>query len=214
MKKTKLILFLLLLPVMAAAQVKFGYISYSAVCKQMPQYIQAQQQLAELKAQYEKEAARGEEEFRRKYADFLQGQKDFPANILQKRQAELQDVMERSIAFRQEAQQLLANAEQDLMQNVYSHLNAAIAGVVANQGYAFVLNTDGNATPYINPAMGDDVTDLVRVRLGIIKANDIQPKVEPSTEIPVNPMTVDPVPTVQPVDTPAPATQSAVTSLP
>lgn len=165
----KFLFLLLMLPVGAAAQIRFGYVNYTEICQQMPQYEQAKQQMASLKEKYEQEAERGENEFQRKFSDFLQGQKDFPTIILQKRQAELQDVLERGIAFRKEAQELLSKAEKDLMNDVYNHLNAAIAVVGQEHGYAFVLNIDGNSAPYINPQMGDDVTDLVRVKLGILK---------------------------------------------
>lgn len=194
----KILLFLLLLPMVATAQVKFGYISYNDVCQQMPQYAQAQQQLAELKTKYDQEATRSEVEFQRKFADFLQGQKEFPANILQKRQAELQDIMERGIAFRKEAESLLTKAEQDMMQVVYTQLNAAITAVAAEQGYAFVLNTDGNSAPYINPQMGDDITDLVRIRLGIIKASEEE----------ASAVKVVPIEASQPVETPQPVEQT------
>ncbi|MBQ0018954.1 MAG: OmpH family outer membrane protein [Bacteroidales bacterium] len=199
MMRNKLILILLLLPIVATAQIKFGHISYAEICQQMPQYEVAQKQLAELKAKYEKEATRSEEEFQRKFSDFLQGQKDFPANILQKRQAELQDVMERGIAFRQEAQDLLRRAEKTLMDDVYSQLNAAITAVAMQYGYAFVLNTDDNAAPYINPAMGDNVTDLVRVRLGIIKADEMT---LPVPVLPTMPSETIPTTTVEDVNTP------------
>ncbi len=168
-----LCLMLLSVPFLAKAQLRFGYLRYTEVCRQMPQYAQVQQQMSDLKAKYEKEATRSEAEFQRKFSDFLQGQKDFPASILQKRQAELQEVMERGIAFRQEAQDLLAKAEKDLMNGVYAQLDTAIQAVAAQYGYAFVLNTDEHAAPYINPAMGDNITDLVRVRLGIIKEEEM-----------------------------------------
>lgn len=164
---------LLCLPLFVTAQIRFGYLHYDEVCQQMPQYAQAQQQLADLKEKYEKEATRSETEFQRKFSDFLQGQKDFPANILQKRQAELQEAMESGIAFRQEAQQLLTKAENTMMQDVYTQLNAAIKAVATKYGYAFVLNTDDNSAPYINPAMGDNITDLVRVHLGIITEEEM-----------------------------------------
>lgn len=162
------ILVLLAMPLSLRAQFRFGYVSYAEVCQQMHQYEEVKQHLADLQARYEQEADRNEGEFQRKFADFLQGQKEFPANILLKRQAELQEVMERGIAFRKEAQELLDKAEKDLMNEVYNQLNAAITAVGMEQGYAFILNTDGNASPYINPLMGDDVTDMVRVKLGIL----------------------------------------------
>lgn len=169
MKIRTLLLLLILLPICATAQLRFGYVRYTEICLQMPQYADAQQYLKNLQAKYEQEAQRSETEFQRKFSEFLQGQKDFPANILQKRQAELQDVMERGISFRKEAEQLLRKAEQEMMQDVYNQLNAAIAAVGTEMGYAFVLNVDDNAAPFINPSMGDDVTDYVRYKLGILK---------------------------------------------
>lgn len=167
--RRKLFFILMLLPLMAAAQVKFGYIAYNSVCVEMPQYVDAQRQLADLKAKFDAEAQRGETEFQRKFSEFLQGQKDFPANILQKRQAELQDLMERSVAFRNEAQQLLKDSEQKMLQDVYKKLNDAISEVALERGYFFVLNTDNNAAPFINTVVGEDATDYVRYKLGIIK---------------------------------------------
>lgn len=154
---------------MAAAQVKVGYIAYNSVCVEMPQYVEAQRQLADLKKKFDSEAQRGETEFQRKFSEFLQGQKDFPANILQKRQAELQDLMERSVAFRNEAQQLLKDSEQKMLQDVYKKLNEAISQVALERNYHVVLNTDNNAAPFINTEVGEDATDYVRYKLGIIK---------------------------------------------
>ena len=93
---------------------QFGYLSYNAVFAQMPDYQKAKEDFAALKAQYDAEATRAEEEFQRKFTEFLQGQKDFPKSIMQKRQAELQELMDKSVAFRKEAQRLLAEAEAKL----------------------------------------------------------------------------------------------------
>ena len=76
MKRLSFILPLLLFCVASQAQIQFGYISYEQVLKEMPEYAQATQDLAALKAKYEAEAQKGEEEFQQKFVDFLQGQKD------------------------------------------------------------------------------------------------------------------------------------------
>lgn len=88
------------LPLNASAQGKFGYLSYDAVLKAMPEYAIAEQNLANLTAQYESEVKRAEDEFNTKYEQFLDGQHEFPQTILQKRQRELQDLMEKNIAFK------------------------------------------------------------------------------------------------------------------
>ena len=77
MKRLFVFLFVVI-PVMASAQIQFGYLSYQQVIKEMPEYAQAMQELQSLKAKYDEEAARGEAEFQKKFVDFLQGQKDFP----------------------------------------------------------------------------------------------------------------------------------------
>lgn len=159
--------FLLLSPASGAqtAKGKFGYLSYNAVFRAMPEYEASRQKLADLKSKYDKEALRGEEEFQRKFAEFLQGQKDFPENILLKRQHELQDLLAKNIHFKEEARELLAQAEKDLQADMLHLLDEAIRAVGTERGYAFVINTDGNACPFVNPEAGDDVTGYVREKL-------------------------------------------------
>lgn len=163
----RLLFLFLILPLCATAQVRFGYLNYDEVLKQMPEFAEAQQNVSALKAKYDQEANRSEEEFQRKFSEFLQGQKDFPENILLKRQAELQTLMETGLSFRQEARQLLTKAERELIAGVQNRLNEAIRMVGEESGYAYVINTAGNACPYINPALGEDVTFAVLKRLGI-----------------------------------------------
>lgn len=163
----RLLFLFLILPLCATAQVRFGYLNYDEVLKQMPEFAEAQQNVSALKTKYDQEANRSEEEFQRKFSEFLQGQKDFPENILLKRQAELQTLMETGLSFRQEARQLLTKAERELMAGVQNRLNEAIRMVGEESGYAYVINTAGNACPYINPALGEDVTFAVLKRLGI-----------------------------------------------
>ena len=71
-----------------------GYIPYDKVLQQMPEYATAQQSYDQLREKYDAEAKRAEDEFQRKFSDFLQGQKDFPRSIMQKRQTELQELMD------------------------------------------------------------------------------------------------------------------------
>lgn len=146
---------------------QFGYLSYNEVYKQMPEYKKACDDFAALKAKYDAEATRAEDEFQRKFAEFLNGQKDFPQSIMLKRQAELQDLMEKSVTFRKETQRLLAEAEAQLQAPVTERLNQVIYSVAGQLGLIFVLNTDGNAVPFIHPQVGVNITDPVLRALGI-----------------------------------------------
>lgn len=153
----------------AYGQFRFGYLSYQTVLTQMPEYKSALNDLSTLKEKCNQEAKRSEDELERKYAEFLQGQSEFPENILQKRQNELQELIKNGISFREESEQLLANAEKEMTENLRNKLNQAIKAVGQEQDLAFILNTDNNSCPFINGKSGIDITEQVLLKLGLIK---------------------------------------------
>ena len=142
-------------------QLRFGHLSYQQALEAMPAYAIVQKEMADLRAQYAAEMKRVEDEFNRKYEDFLDGQREFPKTILRKRQTELQELMTRNIAFKQESLQQLANTEKEKTAPLRELLRQAIATVAATQQLAFVINTDADACPYINPAVGTDISEQV-----------------------------------------------------
>ena len=165
MKKFLLLLFVAAMPFMAGAQTRFGYFSYNEVLKSMPDYQLAQRGIEDLRKKYDDEMKRSEQEFNDKYEDFLDSQRSLVPSILRKRQVELQEMMEKNVAFKNEAQRLLKQAEEDSFAPLRKKINGAAAKVGAEHGYAFILNTDGNACPYINPGMGEDATEAVKAAL-------------------------------------------------
>ena len=147
----------------------FGYLSYKAVFKQMPDYQEARKNFEALKAKYDAEAIRAEKDFQHKFTEYIEGQKEFPHSILLKRQSELQDLMEKGINFRKESVKLLEKAEKDLQQPVAERLNQAISSVATEHKLLFVLNTDGDTCPFIHPQAGIDITAAVLTHLGLMK---------------------------------------------
>ena len=140
---------------------KFGYISYERTLQSMPDYAVVQQQLTDLRTQYDAEQQRVEQDFNLKYEEFLEGQRDFPQTILRKRQTELKELLERNIAFKNESRRQLAAAEAEALAPLKQRLADILAQIALERGYAFILNTDRDAAPFINPAMGEDVNELV-----------------------------------------------------
>lgn len=137
---------------------RFGYLSYNEALRSMPSYEKAQKSLQELRKQYADELSRSEKEFSKQYAEYVDGQKSFPDNILLKRQKELQQLMEQGLEFKAEAKRLLEKAESELMQPVHQELKAVLARIGKKRGYAYILNTDNNACPFVNGELGDDIT--------------------------------------------------------
>ena len=172
MKHTLILILTILLSVPMSAQeevpvstvqpsVIIGYLSYDSALVSMPEYKSVKDQLASLRQAYEDELKRVEDEFNRKYEDFLDGQKDFPRTILLKRQTELQDMLQRNLEFKQQGQADLAKAERDLLAPLRIRLNEAIATLARSKHLALVVNTDSNACPFIEPMLGVDLNEEV-----------------------------------------------------
>ncbi len=145
--------------------VMFGYLSYDEALRSMPDYSMAQKSLDDLKAQYDAEAKRVEDEFNAKYEQFLEGQRDFPESILQKRQTELQELLNKNIKFKEESQRLLDAAESDLFAPLHGKLATVLNQIGIERGYVFIINTDANACPFINVLNGVDISEDVKTVL-------------------------------------------------
>ena len=124
-----------------------------------------QNSMAELRQKYEAEQKRVEDDFNKKYEEFLDGQKSFPKTILQKRQSELQEMLDKNIAFKKESQRLLKQAEEDAMAPVMVRLAETLDALGKVRGYAFIVNIDEKVALWLNPSLGEDITATVIAQL-------------------------------------------------
>lgn len=148
-----------------AAAPRYGYCSLQELLAADPSYVKATLELQRLREQYQREAEHNETDFRRQFSEYLAGQKDFPQPILLKRQRDLQEAMEKGLAFRQQADSLLVEAERELFAPVRRRVDSAIRAVAAERGYDCVINTDIDTHLYLNPALAEDITAYVEERL-------------------------------------------------
>lgn len=165
MRKTLLSLFLLIATLANAQQFRFAYYDQQAVLTSMADYAKAQDNLRQLRAKYDAETQRSENDFNQKYDEFLDGQRDFAPSIFRKRQAELQELLDKNIAFKKEAERLLKQAEAEAMAPVRQRLADAIRKAGQDGGYAFILNGTTDQLPYVDPAQGTDITEQLKAAL-------------------------------------------------
>ncbi|MCM1448338.1 MAG: OmpH family outer membrane protein [Bacteroides sp.] len=144
-----------------------GQINSNVILPRMPQYLAMLESLKSLKEQYEAEAKKSENDFQRKFEEFMQGQKDFPKTILDKRQNELQIMLETNAEFRIKAQKLLAEAERSMLADVKAELAEAVAIVAQEKGVSIVYDLDDGSVPYIVQGLAADLTVAVMHHLGI-----------------------------------------------
>lgn len=203
----------MLFPQHVTAQYQFGFLSYKKALQSMPEYPQAQQSITALKQKYDNEANYNEEKFKKMFADFLDGQKNFPQEIMLKRQKELQVGMEQGIAFRKDAQRLLSKAEDELMAPMVAKLDSILAIIGRENGFIFIVNTDNKDFPFIHDHAGKDLNEIVAARIAgrIIPINEPtvgKKSVESGTATPAEN-------TSKPADNAeAPATPTAESALP
>jgi outer membrane protein len=123
------------------------------------------QQVEAMRSAYDAEMKRVEDDFNKKYEEFLDGQQNFPKTILQKRQSELQEMLDKNIAFKNESLRILNETEEQLLESINLMVKICVQQVGQKHGYAFILNTDADALPWLNPEMGEDVTEEVKALL-------------------------------------------------
>ena len=168
MKKTFVFLLFLLPLALCAQPTPFGYFSFNEMVKLLPGYESAQKELKGLQGKYDAEIKRSEEELTIKYVDFLRDQSNLPDNIRNKRQKELQELMERNIAFKEEVRATLSQARDSLFLQLEEAVKSAVKWVCIDKGLSCIVNTDNNNYLYLNDAKGAlDVTLPVKVALGI-----------------------------------------------
>ena len=138
-----------------------GFLSYDSALVSMPEYAIAQQQIAETRQAYDDEMKRVEKEFNDKYEEFLENRKDYPRTILLKRQTELQELLEKNIAFKNQSRQELQQIERQILAPLRIRLNETIATIARQQQLTMVVNTDSNACPFIEPMQSVDLNETV-----------------------------------------------------
>lgn len=165
MRKTLLSLLLLVATMASAQSLRFAWFDYDAVLQSMTDYTKAQADLQELRTKYEAEAKRSEADFSQKYDEFLDGQRDFAPSIFRKRQAELQELLDKNIAFKKESAQLLQQAEAEALAPVKQRLDDAVKKLGQEGGYAFVMRATASQLPYVDPTQGTDITEQLKAAL-------------------------------------------------
>ena len=162
----KLIAILFLMAPLAIFAQKFGHLNSADIIQAMPEYKKAQTELQELEKQITNELQMMESELAKKSEAYEKEKATLPANIAQRREAELQDLYGRMQQYYQESQQQLAQASQEKMNTLTEKITKAIKEVGVAGGYLYIFDL-ASGIPYISETLSTDVTGAVKTKLGI-----------------------------------------------
>ena len=148
LKKIALVLMLALPMGVFAQNLKFGHINAQEIVSAMPEFAKAQSDIEALDQQ-------------------ASAKDSLPANIAERRQKELQDMMQRQEQFQQEAQQQMQKAQADAMAPIYKKLDDAIKAVGAAEGVIYIFDLARTPVAYVNESQSINLTPKVKTQLGI-----------------------------------------------
>ena len=162
----KLIIFLLMmLPLSIFAQEsKIAIVNTDEVIQVMPEFIDMQKQMADMEKKYQAEMKVMEEEYKKKYSDYMAQQDSLTENIKIRRMQELQDMEQRTQNFIQLSQQDFQKKQQELFTPIQEKLKNAIKAVGDEKGYTYIINPQ--VVLYAGSA-SVDATPFVKDKLGI-----------------------------------------------
>lgn len=162
----KLIAILFLMAPLAIFAQKFGHLNSADIMQVMPEYKAAQTEIQNLEKQYTNELQMMESELSKKSEAYEKEKATLPANIAQRREAELQELYTRMSQYYQQSQQELAQASQEKMNVLVEKITKAIKEVGVAGGYLYIFDTS-SGIPYISETLSTDVTGAVKAKLGI-----------------------------------------------
>ena len=139
--KKLIVLLLMILPLSAIAQeVKIAYVKTQEVFMAMPEVSEMEKKLADLNEKYKGELKLMQDEYQKKYADFIQQQDSLTENIKLRRMQEIQDIQTRMDNFVQMGQQDVQKQQQDLLMPIQQKLQDAIKAVGDEKGYTYIID--------------------------------------------------------------------------
>ena len=169
LKKIALVMLLALPMGVFAQNLKFGHINAQEIITVMPEFTKAQNDIQTLEKQLTAELQRTQEEFNKKYQEFQQAiaKDSLPPNIAERRQKELQDMMQRSEQFQQEAAQNMQKAQTELMAPISKKVEDAIKAVGEAENLVYIFDLARTSIPFVNEKLSVNVTPLVKAKLGL-----------------------------------------------
>lgn len=172
MNKTKLIslgvLFLILSATLSAQnpQVAVAYVNTTDLLSAFPAKEEATQKLVALSENYKKELELMQNEYNKKYSDYITYQGSLAENIKLRRMQELTELENKMQQFMQLAQEDIEQQEKALLEPLKKQISDAIRQVGIEQNFTVIYDLANPGIAFVNP-VAVDANPLVKAKLGI-----------------------------------------------
>ena len=169
-KVLRLSLFILLLSAHSYAQdvtqVRVGYINTAEILDAYPQKEQATQQLISLSENYKSELELMQNEYNKKYSDYITYQASLAENIKLRRMQELTELEHRIQEFMELGQRDIELQEQEMLEPLREQINNAVREVGIEQNFTVIYDMANSGIAFVSPN-AVDANLYVMQKLGI-----------------------------------------------
>ncbi|HEY5569877.1 MAG TPA: OmpH family outer membrane protein [Bacteroidales bacterium] len=121
------------------AELKFGHLDTKAFMASLPEAKEVMKKLDDLQKKYEAEFVKLNEEFNKKYSEFVSQRDTLPPTINARRTQEISDLKTKVDNFREQALQDLQTQNETLAAPIQEKVLAAIKEVATEQGLIYVF---------------------------------------------------------------------------
>ncbi len=169
-KVLSLSLFIVLISAQSFAQgltqVRVAYINTTEILKAYPERERATQQLISLSENYKSELELMQNEYNKKYSDYITYQASLAENIKLRRMQELTELENRMQDFMELAQKDIEQQEKEMLEPLKEHINNAVRTVGIEQNFTVIYDLADPGIAFISPD-AIDANPYVKQKLGI-----------------------------------------------
>jgi outer membrane protein len=163
MKKLSLIVVVLFSAVVLNAQ-KVGHTDGQVLLFSMPEITKVNADLEKISGDFTTTMNEMQKDYQTKLQEFEANKTSWPEAILQSKYKAIMDLEKNMTDFEQTANTELEKSRNDLLQPLIEKIGKAIEDVAKEEGYSYVIDSSTGVLLYRG---GDDLTDKIKVKLGI-----------------------------------------------
>lgn len=151
----------------AQAPLKIGYTSVQYVLAQMPESKQIESELKTYSGQLEAQLKSKTTKFQADVAEYQKGAAAMTDIVKADKEKDLSGQQQSIQEFQRSAEQSLQQKQQSLLKPALEKLQKTIDAVADENGYTYVLNSDGDSPLLLHGPKDGDISDVILKKMGI-----------------------------------------------
>jgi outer membrane protein len=146
---------------------KFGYLNSASLLQEMPKVKEAEANLETLQKQLQARGQKMVEDFQTKYADLERRHNEggIAPKDLETEAQKLKEEEANIAQYEQDMQKQILEKREALLQPILDEVNAAIKEFAEEQGYLYIFDSSSGILLYADESM--DVTNQIKAKLGL-----------------------------------------------